>query len=443
MLRVWWFPEYLPYQRIIFDRIMEIIQQNYKQFWYTQIKTPAVERNEVLTAKSWEEAKKQIFWLYWLAQWWEDLKEYSLRFDLTVPFARYVIDWESELVFPFKRYQIQPVWRGERQQKWRFKEFYQADVDVIWNWWDENNEYLFYDAEVIFLGYKTLCDIFNFLDIGKKPVLHINNINIVQALIEEISWWDSQVAAQIKLLIDKYHKIWKKDFSKWLLNLGLSKDDAAKISQFVWESIDYKDLDKLVWFVDSYKFVDWINALKTVLSYIRKFANTLDLKMDFQIDFSIVRWLDYYTWTVFETFFPDNQELGSIYSGWRYDELTQSINPKKYYGWVWASIWLSRFMSYIFENNLIKIRKRTVTEYLFINFQETFDDIISLAWKFISQWKNIEIYPKPDKLKKQFSYADKKGIKYVVVFWTQEKDNWKYIIKDMKDSSQIEQNFND
>ena len=123
MYRVWGFVDYCPDKQVFFDKILNIVEKVYSSFSYLKIYTPAVEKNSVLTSKWWDEVLGQIFWLYWLKQGCNDLKKYSLRFDLTIPFARYVLDWKDKIQFPFKRYQIQPVWRWERSQKWRYKEF--------------------------------------------------------------------------------------------------------------------------------------------------------------------------------------------------------------------------------------------------------------------------------------------------------------------------------
>ena len=132
VLRPGWFPEYSPAEQLVFDDIKKIIEANYSQYGFAHIETPAVETTSVLLAKNGEDAGKQIFWLYGLAQGNEDTKDYALHFDLTVPFARYILDRENDITFPFKRYQIQPVRRGERSQRGRFKEFWQSDIDVIW-----------------------------------------------------------------------------------------------------------------------------------------------------------------------------------------------------------------------------------------------------------------------------------------------------------------------
>ena len=180
VLRPGWFPEYSPAEQLVFDEVKQIIQANYSQYGFAHIETPAVEANSVLLAKNGEDAGKQIFWLYGLAQGNEDTKDYALHFDLTIPFARYVLDWENELTFPFKRYQIQPVRRGERSQRGRFKEFWQSDIDVIWSdeWWvmsDGKWKNLYYDAEMLVVMAKTLYEIVAKFLANKPFTLHINN----------------------------------------------------------------------------------------------------------------------------------------------------------------------------------------------------------------------------------------------------------------------------
>ena len=202
------FPEYNPGQQLIFDQIKRVIEQNYQTFGYTHIHTPAVEKNEVLLSKNGEETGKQIYGLYGMAQGSEDLKDYGLHFDLTVPFARYTLDWEHQLTFPFKRYQIQPVWRGERAQKGRYREFFQCDIDVIWK---GEKDYFYYDAEIIATLGSTLTKILATCELNDTPVFHINNKKLVKAFLAEVSTTEEQTS-QISTLIDKYSKIGKENF---------------------------------------------------------------------------------------------------------------------------------------------------------------------------------------------------------------------------------------
>lgn len=179
------FVEYSPSEQLKFDQLAQVITQSYEAFGYTHIHTPAVESNAVLLSKNGEETGKQIFGLYGLAQGAEDLKEYSLHFDLTVPFARYVLDRESTLTFPFKRYQMQPVRRGERAQKGRFREFVQCDIDVIWKK-EQGDEHLFYDAEIIFTLSQTLAAILAKMEIKDRALLHISNRKLIKGFLESL-----------------------------------------------------------------------------------------------------------------------------------------------------------------------------------------------------------------------------------------------------------------
>ena len=170
------FVEYSPSEQHIFDQLISEIQNQFQLFWYTHIYTPAVESNAVLLSKNWEETGKQIFGLYGLAQWAGDLKDYALHFDLTVPFARYVLVWEDKLTFPFKRFQIQPVRRGERAQKGRYREFWQCDIDVIWRR-DNEKTVLYYDGETILTLMHALDAVLKKLEVNDEAVFHISNRN--------------------------------------------------------------------------------------------------------------------------------------------------------------------------------------------------------------------------------------------------------------------------
>ena len=400
MLRPWWFPEYSPAEQAIFDKLISIIEKSYKSFWYYHIHTPAVESNKVLLAKSWQETSKQIFGLYGLAQGGEDLKEYSLHFDLTIPFARYILDHEWEITFPFKRYQIQPVWRGERAQRGRFREFWQCDIDTVWRA-DSKESMNFYDAETLIVIANTLEEIKKEYFPKKSISIHYNDRRYLAKLLDVYP-----NKADVYMLFDKYYKIWKEKFDAELITLIWAKE-AEKIQK------QLTNPDK--------------NSELLEVEQNLKNLNTNNLK--FVFDPFITRGLDYYTGMVYETFFDDDMALGSISSGGRYEWLTAYIDLKKNYSGVGGSIGISRLISLIFE--LWSWSKQTITDYLFVNFADTFPDICVLAQKFRSQWNNVEIYPFADKLGKQFGYADKKWIQYVVILWSWEKSEWIYKIKHM------------
>ena len=429
MLRVSWFWEFLPEQKIIEEKILNIIRNSYKQFWYTSIETPAVEKNSVLTAKWGEESLKQIFWLYGLAQWCEkDTKKYSLHFDLTVPFARYVIDHKNEINFPFKRNQIQKVRRWERAQKWRFREFYQADIDAIWEE-KSNKNYLFYDVEIIFVIFNTLKKVFEDLNIKKDFYININHKKLIKWFLKELNL--EAIKNKITNIIDKKDKISEQDFIKELRDLNIDEQKKEKIIEFTnIKTFNIEDIKKLN--IDNEEWNSWIKDIEEIFNTLEQ----LWVKNRVKINLSIMRGLDYYTGMVFETFIGWERNLWSIASWWRYENFTSFIDKKTNFSWVGWSIWISRLESYIFEK--LGTNKKTSSEYLLINFKETQKKILNLYKKFVKQWEYIEYYPISDKLWKQFKYADKKWIKYCIILWEEELYNWKYKIKNMETWEVIE-----
>jgi len=423
MLKVSWFYELLPEQKIIEEKIIDIIRYSYKQVWYTSIETPAIEKNSVLTAKWWEESLKQIFWLYGLAQWCDkDIKDYSLHFDLTIPFARYVIDYKDKLTFPFKRNQIQKVRRWERPQKGRFRELYQADIDVIWDETNSDN-YIFYDAEVIFTIANTLENIFKEFNLKDNFFININHKKLISWFLKELE--EENITEKVTTLIDKKDKISKQNFLQELEKIGIDKIKQEKIIEFTnIQTSNIKDIEKLN--IKNNEWNSWIEQVK----YILDILENLWIKEKVKINLSIMRGLDYYTWMVFETFIEQKESLGSIASWWRYENFTNFIDKKTNCSWVGWSIGISRLEDYIFEN--IQTNKKTSSEYLLINFKETEKNILTLYKKLFNLWLNIEYYPYADKISKQLKYADKKNIKYCIILWEKELTNRKYQIKNMQ-----------
>lgn len=402
-----WFPEYTPTEQMVFDQIRSLIEDQYRSFGYAHIHTPAVESNKILLAKSGNETSKQIFWLYGLAQWWEDLKEYSLHFDLTIPFARYILDHEGSLIFPFKRYQTQPVWRGERAQRGRFREFRQCDIDTVRRA-DTAQSMILYDAETLLVIAQVFDQLkqryFNAMSI----TIHYNDRKFLAKLLDHYPQ-----KAELYSLFDKYYKIGKEKFEQELITL-LGKDQAAVVLQGI---------------VNPDKNPELIE-LEDVLHKM----NTKWLSLVF--DPFITRGLDYYTGMVYETFFDDDMALGSISSWWRYENLTTYIDPKRNFSGVGGSIGISRLVALILEKGVAETP--VTTDYLCVNFSETFSDIAVLAEQLRQEEKKVEIYPSADKLGKQFAYADKKGIPYVVVLWEGEKAKNIYKIKHMKTGEETE-----
>ncbi len=429
------FPEYSPGQQLIFDQIIATIEKQYQQFWYSHIHTPAVERNDTLLAKNGAETGKQIFGLYGMAQGAEDLKDYGLHFDLTVPFARYTLDRESQLTFPFKRYQIQPVWRGERAQKGRFREFFQCDIDVIWR---GEKELLYYDAEIIAVLAQTLQAIFRQGKISDTAVFHISNKKLINALLAELIGEETTIAKVISL-IDKFKKIGAEKFTASLReDLQLTPETVQKILDFVsFQSNNFKEIEMIGQFAQSEDFTKGVGELLQVVQLLQQLQQQLGLEIQWLVDLQIVRGLDYYTGTIFEANFAQDATLGSICWGGSYQKLTAYLDPKRAdYSGVGGSIGISRILSKILQEQ--QVAKQTIADYLFLHFEESWESILQLAGTFLTQGKNIEIYPHPEKLGKQFAYADKKGIPQVIILGQGEKEQGIYKLKNMQTGTEKE-----
>ncbi len=409
------FIDYSPQKQRIFNEIKKIIENNYNKYWFVNIETPAVENNSILTAKWWDEVAKQIFGLYWLAQWWNDTKKYSLHFDLTVPFARYIIEYEEDIKFPFKRYQIQKVYRWERAQKWRFKEFYQCDIDIIWD-----KISIFYDVEIIETLYNTLKNILDFLNINKQAIVHINNKFLIEAIIKKFEIENSK---EFFKLLDDYYKLEKQNFENKLKEL--SPNNYSEILEIL-----TKNLNEIIEILNNSKYIEEIKELQTIY-------NTLKNRwVEVVFDPYITRWLDYYTWVVFETFIEDYQNFGSICSGGRYDNLVWAIrkatNSKwTELSWVGGSIGLSRFFSLLEEHNLLN-KKLNLTDIIIFNLDCSENYREKIIEKLKNTKKSFDVYYNKAKLDKQFKYAENKNIKYWIFAWETEEQKNEIMIKDLE-----------
>lgn len=411
----WWFPELLPKKQLLENNMKDIIRANYEKFWYVNIETPSVEFNDILTSKWWEEVSKQIYWVYWLKQWSEDLKDYSLHFDLTVPLARYVVDNEANLKFPFKRYQIQKVWRWERQQRWRFKEFTQCDIDVIWD-----NLNIQYDIEVIHVLYNTIIDIFNMLNVNKWIEVHLNNRTFIDWICKyfNIEWENKNLFYK---LLDDYYKITKNEFNNRLISI-------------VWNNHS-EILEILNTNINELSFTD--TKLNKSFEELKYTYDMLQSKwVNVVYDPYITRWLDYYTWTVFETFISEYFNFWSVCSWWRFDNLvwnireTTNVNWLNYW-WVWWSIWLTRLFNRLDDSWLLN-KKIPLTQTIIFNLPWNSINYREKIWEILRQWWiSTDIYYEDTKLWKQFSYADSKNIPYWIFAWEDEEKLKKIKVKNL------------
>lgn len=414
MLRPWWFPEYSPAEQKIFDSFIDILRKHFEQSNYAHIHTPAVEPVDILSR--WGDIfDKQVFGLYGLAQvsqGEEDYKDYALHFDLTIPFARYVLDHMNELTFPFKRYQMQPVWRGERQKRGRYKELRQFDIDAIWR--ADMNAGVWYDAETISVMYRALQEVFTHYQLQKNIIVKVSHIRIINAILSGRGTTDEQNKKVLVTLDDRYKR--SDEDNKKLLDDCLTTDQSLFLQNII-ASGDMSLIQEYEWYAE--------------LSQITLYLSQMWVQREFALP--IVRGHAYYTGMVTEFFDMDDIALGAIAGGGRYEKLTDFIDPKQSFSGVGVSV-SNRVMELLLHSD--QKTEDQSESYFFLNFDTTQNDIIWLYNKFLSEGKVCELYPVEAKFGKQLEYADKKGMTYAVILGDGEKENNHYIIKNMKTGEQ-------
>jgi len=412
------FMELLPSQQIVFNNILDIIRKNFENSGFMPMDTPIIERTEILLAKGGQETDKQIY------RFNKGDKDLSLRFDLTVPFARYAAQYMSDLTFPFRRYQIGKVFRGERSQKGRYREFYQCDIDII-----SNNELsILNDAEIPSIIYK----VFN--EIGLKSFkIRLNNRKILSGFFSSLEISNS---TDILRTIDKVDKIGVDSVSKELKDMGLDVPTIDSIISFISiigsnEEI-LESLKKLN--IKNETFNKGLDELTEVIKYISCFGVP---KENYLIDLKIARGLDYYTGTVYETILDDYPNIGSICSGGRYDDLAQYYTKQKLQG-VGISIGLTRLFSQFKELGLIKENSTTsLTKVLVLPMNDNLEYSLKVVNSLRDNSINSEIYLEDTKFSKKLSYANKLGIPYVVIIGEEEISSNLLTLKNMSSGEQF------
>ena len=407
------FMELLPNEQILFNQMKEKIENTYKKFGFLPLDTPIIELSEVLLAKAGGETEKQIY------RFQKGDTDLALRFDLTVPLAKYVAKNYGNLSFPFRRYQIGKVYRGERAQKGRYREFYQCDIDII----GDGELDLINDAEmpsVIYAIFKEL----GFEDFTIK----INNRKILNGLFESVEQKENSV--EILRIIDKIEKIGKQSVIEEFQKLGLKENQIKNIMDFIEiEGTSDQKIEKLENLgIQNETYKKGVEELKTVIKNVKLFGVP---ESNFTVDLTIARGLDYYTGTVYETFLNDYRELGSVCSGGRYENLAEYYTNKSLPG-VGVSIGLTRLFYKLNELNIIKAEKKSVADILIIPMVENLEEPIKLATKLRNVGINTEIYLNDKKLKAKFKYADKLEIPYVIVIGEDEIKSGEITLKDMK-----------
>ncbi len=411
------FMELLPNEQVLFNQMKEKIQKTYEKFGFLPIDTPVIEMSEVLLAKAGGETEKQVY------SFNKGDSNLTLRFDLTVPLAKYVAAKYNELSFPFRRYQIGKVYRGERAQRGRFREFYQCDIDVI----GDGELNIINDAEIPAIMNET------FKELGlENYTIHINNRKLLNGLFEYNNIMEK--SADVMRTIDKIEKIGIETVIEILEDFGIEKNSINNIMEFInikgTNDEKIEQLENLN--IDNELFRSGLNELKDVIKYIRLF--NVEEKC-FEIDLSIARGLDYYTGTVYETILNDYKEIGSICSGGRYNNLAGFYTDKKLPG-VGMSIGLTRLFFILNDIGLIKTDKKSISQVLIVSMVDDLKYAINTANTLRANNINTEIYFDNKKIKAKFKYADKLKIPYVIVIGEDEINNGVLTLKNMETGEQ-------
>lgn len=413
------FMELLPNEQILFDQMKQAIEESYKTFGFLPIDTPIIELADVLLAKTGGETAKQIY------KFEKGDTNLALRFDLTVPLAKYVAKNYGNLSFPFRRYQIGKVYRGEKVQKGRYREFYQCDIDIIG---DETLD-IINDAELPVVIATTFSNL-GFNDFTIK----INNRKILNGLYESLGQEENSV--EIMRIVDKLDKIGVEAVKEEISKLGVSSEVTDKIIEFIQiKGSTDEILQKLEALnISNEKYLKGVEELKEVVKYIRLFKMPEE---NFAIDLTIARGLDYYTGTVYETFLNDYRELGSVCSGGRYENLAENYTDKKLPG-VGVSIGLTRLFYKLNELNIIKADKKSISDILIIPMTENMSVPLEIGTELRKLKVNTEIYLNNKKIKAKMKYADKLEIPYVVVIGDNEIETNKVKVKEMATGKETE-----
>ena len=412
------FMELLPNEQILFNKMKEKIQKSYEKFGFLPIDTPIIEKAEVLLAKAGGETEKQIY------RFQKGDTDLALRFDLTVPLAKYVTQYYNNISFPFRRYQIGKVYRGERPQKGRFREFYQCDIDII----GDGELSLMNDAEIPSIIYSTI------RELGFKDfTICINNRKLLNGLFKELNQEDQSI--EIMRIIDKLEKIGTENVIYSLEELKIEKSDIEKIMQFI--AIDGTTDEKLIALeklnFQNSLFQEGLNELKEVTKNIRLLGVP---DTNFKVDLTIARGLDYYTGTVYETFLNDYRELGSVCSGGRYDNLAEYYTDRKMPG-VGVSIGLTRLFYKLNELQAIQETQKSIATVLVAPISNNeIEKALETATALRNAGINTEIYLEDKKIKAKFKYANKLQIPYVITIGEEEIKNNTLSLKNMETGEQ-------
>ena len=414
------FMELMPAPQRQLEELFAVLRETYASFGFTPLDTPIIESAEVLLAKGGGETEKQI---YRFSKGDADL---ALRFDLTVPLAKYVAQHAGELSFPFRRYQIGKVYRGERAQKGRFREFYQADIDVI----GDGSLDIINEAEIPAIIYRT------FTRLGlKRFVIRVNNRKILNGFYAMLGLSDRSGA--IMRTVDKLDKVGPEAIREMLIegeDTALTADQAEEILRFMAIGEEGDPLEALsAWKGRSELFDEGLSDLSAVVGYLGAFGVPRE---NFAVDLTIARGLDYYTGTVYETLLPDYPGIGSVCSGGRYDNLAEYYTDRSLPG-VGISIGVTRLFYVLGEQGLLNDdRLNAPADALVIPMTDDPEQAIAAATALREAGLRVQLYTEKKKFKARRSYADRLGIPYVVLLGADEIARGLVSVKDMAAGTQ-------
>ncbi len=441
--------ELLPPEQVAFQRMLEAIRSGYERFGFLPIETPVFERSDILLTKTGGETERQVYFVQSTGALEKAREaageetddggrtaypELALRFDLTVPLARYVAEHEHQLTFPFRRYQLQRVYRGERPQRGRFREFYQCDVDIVGK--DELS--VRHDAECP----AVIHAIFTDLAIGPFTI-QVNNRKLLRGFYEDLGIVDAEQQAAVLREVDKLDKRGEDYLRRTLTGegFGLTEDVVGRILEFVQvRSTGHDDALARLDAVEaassgSAALAEGVAELREVLGLVRAFRVP---ESDYCLNFSIARGLDYYTGTVYETTLDEHPEIGSICSGGRYDNLAEQYTRSRLPG-VGISIGLSRLFWQLREAGLLEASTGQSTVQVLVPQVDAalLDEQLALASQLRGGGINTEVVLDGGKLGKQLRYADRAGIRFVAILGPQEAQDGTVTLKDLRRQDQF------
>ncbi len=418
------FMELLPQKQAQMERMMQTLRETYKLYGFYPLDTPVLEASEVLLAKGGGETEKQIY------RFQKGDTDLSMRFDLTVPLAKYVALHYGQLTFPFRRYQIGKVYRGERAQRGRFREFYQADIDII----GDGQLDIINEAEIPSIIYKT----FSKMGLNRFKI-RINNRKVLNGFFEMLGL--SERSGDVMRTIDKLEKIGADKVRQILLDdCGASESQADEIIKFITISGGTKGiLQALKAYEGKNEVLDLgISELTTVAKYMEQFGVPAS---HFEIDLTIARGLDYYTGTVYETTMLDHPEIGSICSGGRYDNLAEYYTDKQLPG-VGISIGLTRLF-FVLEDKNYLAKTASPADVMILPMTDDVGAAIELATRLRDNGVHVQLNCEKKKFKAKITYADKLSIPYVVFMGEDEIKNNTVALKELATGEQTNTGFDE